>query len=37
MNTTIIDAFNEMMQDKVNNLKINKLYLIAIVTVARNL
>lgn len=34
MNTTIIDAFNEMVQEKVNNLKIEKLYLIAVVVQA---
>lgn len=37
MNTTVIDAFNEMIQEKVNNLKIEKLYLIALVAVDRNL
>lgn len=37
MNTTVIDAFNEMIQEKVNNLKIEKLYLIALVAVDRDL
>lgn len=35
MNTTVIDAFNEMIQDKVTNLKIDKLYLIAVIAVGR--